>query len=96
MKNLLFFCFLGILRLNRFYFVLYTMAASFDIEQILSLIEKNVNISDLHLSGGESIAYRLNGEVIREEKAGKLSNESMELILRQLLAGNPQRFDKFL
>lgn len=72
------------------------MAASFDIEQILSLIEKNVNISDLHLSGGESIAYRLNWEVIREEKAGKLSNESMELILRQLLQGNPQRFDKFL
>lgn len=72
------------------------MAASFDIEQILALIEKNVNISDLHLSGGESIAYRLNGEVIREEQAGKLSNESMELILRQLLQWNPQRFDKFL
>ena len=72
------------------------MATNFDIEQILALIEKNVNISDLHLSGGESIAYRLNGEVVREEQAGKLSNESMELILRQLLAGNPQRFDKFL
>lgn len=72
------------------------MAPSFDIEQILVLIEKNVNISDLHLSGGESIAYRLNGEIIREEKAGKLSNESMELILRQLFAWNPQRFDKFL
>ncbi len=72
------------------------MATNFDIEQILALIEKNVNISDLHLSGGESIAYRLNGEVIREEQAGKLSNESMELLLRQLLAGNPQRFDKFL
>lgn len=72
------------------------MATNFDIEQILALIERNVNISDLHLSGGESIAYRLNGEVIREEQAGKLSNESMELILRQLLAGNPQRFDKFL
>lgn len=72
------------------------MAASFDIEQILTLIEKNSNISDLHLSGGESIAYRLNWEVIREEQAGKLSNESMELILRQLFAWNPQRFDKFL
>lgn len=72
------------------------MAASFDIEQILTLIEKNVNISDLHLSGGESIAYRLNGEVIREEQAWKLSNESMELIVRQLFAWNPQRFDKFL
>lgn len=93
---MLFLYFLDILRLNRFYFVLYTMAASFDIEQILSLIEKNVNISDLHLSGGESIAYRLNWEVIREEQAWKLSNESMELILRQLLQWNPQRFDKFL
>jgi len=72
------------------------MAASFDIEQILTLIEKNSNISDLHLSGGESIAYRLNWEIIREEQAGKLSNESMELILRQLFAWNPQRFDKFL
>jgi L-lysine 2,3-aminomutase len=36
------------------------MANSFDIEQILALIEKNPNISDLHLSGGESISYRMN------------------------------------
>jgi len=72
------------------------MANSFDIEQILALIEKNPNISDLHLSGWESIAYRNNGEIIREESAGKLSNESMEIVLRQLFQGNPQRFDKFL
>ena len=72
------------------------MANSFDIEQILALIEKNPNISDLHLSGGESISYRSNGEIIREETAGKLSNESMEIVLRQLFLGNPQRFDKFL
>jgi len=72
------------------------MINSFDIEQILSLIEKNPSISDLHLSWGESISYRMNGEIIREESAGKLSNESMELILRQLFQGNPQRFDKFL
>lgn len=72
------------------------MAVSFDIEQILALIEKNVNISDLHLSGGESIAYRLNGEIIREEKAGKLTNEIVEIILRQLFQWNPQRYDKFL
>lgn len=72
------------------------MANSFDIEQILALIEKNPNISDLHLSGWESISYRLNGEIIREETAGKLSNESMEIVLRQLFQWNPQRFDKFL
>lgn len=72
------------------------MANSFDIEQILALIEKNPNISDLHLSWGETISYRMNGEIIREETAGKLSNESMEIVLRQLFQGNPQRFDKFL
>ncbi len=72
------------------------MVPSFDIEQILALIEQNPNISDLHLSGGESIAYRLNGEIIREESAGKLGNETMEILLRQLFQWNPQRFDKFL
>ncbi len=72
------------------------MANSFDIEEILALIEKNPNISDLHLSGGESISYRSNGEIFREENAGKLSNESMEIVLRQLFQWNPQRFDKFL
>ncbi|HRU49910.1 MAG TPA: PilT/PilU family type 4a pilus ATPase [Candidatus Absconditabacterales bacterium] len=67
-----------------------------DIENILSLIAKNPNISDLHLSSGECISYRLNGEIIREESAGKMTAEGMELILRQLFHGNPQRFDKFL
>lgn len=67
-----------------------------DIEQILSLIAKNPNISDLHLSGGEVISYRLNGEIKREEKAWRLTTEAMEIILRQLFQWNPQRFDKFL
>lgn len=67
-----------------------------NIEEILIQIEKNANVSDLHLSGGESIAYRLNWEIIREEGAGKLTNESIEIILRQLFQWNPQRFDKFL
>lgn len=69
---------------------------SFDIESILTLISKNPNISDLHLSAWESIAYRLNGSIIREEQAGKLNQETMEIILRQLLQWNPQRYDKFL
>lgn len=67
-----------------------------DIESILALIAKNPNISDLHLSGGECISYRLNGEIVREEDAWKMTAESMEIILRQLFQWNPQRFDKFL
>jgi Tfp pilus assembly pilus retraction ATPase PilT len=69
---------------------------SFDIESILALISNNQNISDLHLSAWESIAYRLNWSIIREEQAGKLNQETMEIILRQLLLWNPQRYDKFL
>jgi len=67
-----------------------------NIEEVLALIAKNSNVSDLHLSGGEVISYRLNGEIIREKKAGVLSAETMEIILRQLFQWNPQRFDKFL
>lgn len=70
--------------------------ASVDIEKILALIAKNPNISDLHLSSGECISYRLNGEIVREENAGKLTSEWMEIILRQLFQWNPQRYDKFL
>ena len=83
-------------RNNSFNLYSQAMATTFDIEQILALIEKNFNISDLHLAGGESISYRLNGEIIKEESVGKLSNEAVEVILRQLFQGNPQRFDKFL
>ncbi len=67
-----------------------------DIESILKLIANNQNISDLHLSAGEFIAYRMNGEIIRKEEAWKIWEEAMEIILRQLFKNNPQRFDKFL
>lgn len=67
-----------------------------NIEQILSLIERNQNISDLHLSAWECISYRLNWEIIREQSAGQLNSENMEIILKQLFQWNPQRFDKFL
>lgn len=67
-----------------------------DIESILSMIETNHNISDLHLSSGENIAYRINGDVHREEKLWILTNENIELFLKQLFQWNPQRFNKFL
>lgn len=69
---------------------------SIDIEQILALVGNNPNVSDLHLSGGENIAYRINWEIIREKQAGKLTNEMMELIIKQLFESNMQRFDKFM
>ena len=67
-----------------------------DIESILKLIANNQNISDLHLSAGEFVAYRMNWEIIRKEELWKIWEEAMEIILRQLFKNNPQRFDKFL
>jgi len=77
-------------------FTLRMAESTFDIESILALIAKNPNISDLHLASWESIAYRLNGEIVREEKAWSMTQEMMEVILRQLFQWNPQRYDKFL
>ena len=67
-----------------------------DIESILKLIANNQNISDLHLSAGECIAYRLNGEIVRKEDLWKIWDENMEILLKQLFKNNPQRYDKFL
>ncbi len=66
------------------------------IDAILGLIEDNSNVSDLHISGGRSLAYRLNGDIVLQEKAGILSEETVELFLKQLFHGNPERFNKFL
>lgn len=67
-----------------------------DIESILRLIANNQNISDLHLSAGECVAYRLNGDIVRKEELWKISDENMEILLKQLFKNNPQRYDKFL
>jgi twitching motility protein PilT len=72
------------------------MTQSFAIDTILDLIEKNPHISDLHLAAEEVISYRLNGEIVREEDAGIMSVEAMELVIRHLLQKDPQRFDNYL
>ena len=72
------------------------MAHTFAIDTVLDLIEKNPNISDLHMSAGEVVSYRINGEIVREESAWVVSDESMELVIRHLLQKDPQRFDNYL
>lgn len=72
------------------------MSNTFAIDTILDLIEKNPHISDLHLSAGEVVSYRINGEIVREKEAGAVSDESMELVIRHLLQKDPQRFDNYL
>lgn len=68
----------------------------FDIEQILSLVEQNPNISDLHLSSGECVSYRINWEIQKVENSGIITSEWIEIILKQLFHWNTQRLEKFM
>ena len=68
----------------------------FDVEKILPIIEQNPNISDLHLSSGDSLSYRLNWEIIKRSDVWIMTTEWMEIVLKQLFQWNPQRFEKFL
>jgi twitching motility protein PilT len=72
------------------------MTNVFDVQKILEIAEANPNISDIHLSANQAVAFRINGEINRQEDAGVLGIEAMEIIIRQLLDGDPQRFDNFL
>ncbi len=67
-----------------------------DIEAILKLAENNSAISDIHMAWDEAIAFRINGDIKRYEEAWKLNSEAIEIILRQLMKGNPKSFDKFM
>lgn len=67
-----------------------------DIDNILSLIAWNPNISDLHLTSGGKSSYRLNGDIIKDVNIPLLDQEAMEILLKQLLHNNVQSFDKFI
>ena len=67
-----------------------------DIDSVLSEIAGNPNISDLHLTCSGRSCYRLNGDIVKDEKIPLINNENMEIILKQLFQNNAQNFDKFI
>ena len=67
-----------------------------DIDSVLSEIAGNPNISDLHLTCSGRSSYRLNGDIVKDEKIPLINNENMEIILKQLFQNNAQNFDKFI
>lgn len=67
-----------------------------DIDLILSEFAENPNISDLHLTCSGRSSYRLNWDIVKDEKIPLINNENMEIILKQLFQNNAQNFDKFI
>jgi Tfp pilus assembly pilus retraction ATPase PilT len=73
-----------------------TIATSrIDIDSILSALQ-DPNISDIHLTSSGRSSYRLNGDIIQDERIPLLDNETMENILKQLFQNNIQSLDKFI
>ena len=66
-----------------------------DIDAILVWLQ-DPNISDVHLTSSWKSSYRLNGEIIKDDKIPLLSDEHMEVIIKQLFQNNVQSMDKFV
>ena len=67
-----------------------------NIDNILGQISDKENISDIHLSTDEHIAFRINGEIKKITSSPKLTSEMLEIIIKQLLRWNQKAFEQFL
>ena len=61
------------------------MTGTINIDSILSQISDKEIISDIHLAADEYVALRINGEIKKLVDQPKLTDEAMEIILKQLM-----------
>ncbi len=66
-----------------------------NIHLLLQEIEKDDNISDLHLAAGEVAAVRYNGDILKLDDLSPITGEWMELTLKTLLQNTPESYTKF-
>lgn len=66
-----------------------------DIAGIISLANQNDKISDIHISAGDFLAFRFNGDIVKQTQYGKISSEFMELFLKHLMQSDTDRLAKF-
>lgn len=67
-----------------------------NIEAILSRISANSSVSDIHIGADDYISFRINWEIQKYDKIGKLPEEYIEIMLKHLMNGNQKMFEKFL
>ncbi len=67
-----------------------------NIEAILSKISSNDSVSDIHIGAEDYIAFRINGEIQKYDKIGKLPEEYVEIMLKHLMKGNQKAYEKFI
>lgn len=67
-----------------------------NIEAILSKISTNESVSDVHIWANDFIAFRINGEIQKYDKIGRLPEEYVEIMLKHLLKWNQKAYEKFV
>lgn len=69
---------------------------SINIEQILSQISWKDNVSDIHLSTGDYISFRVSWDIKKMENLPQLTQEMMELVVKQLMKWNTKAYEQFV
>lgn len=67
-----------------------------NIEAILQKISTNESVSDIHIWAEDYIAFRINGEIQKYDKIGKLPEEYVEIMLKHLMKWNQKAYEKFV
>ena len=66
------------------------------IDDVLTSISKNDTISDIHISWDEYISFRKNWDIIKYTKLPKITEEQMEIIIKQIMKWNIKAYEKFI
>lgn len=66
-----------------------------EITTLLDIIATDDRVSDLHISAGDYVAYRVNGDIVKQDQFGKITSEFMELFLKHLMQSDGDKLAKF-
>ncbi|AKH32951.1 Twitching mobility protein [candidate division SR1 bacterium Aalborg_AAW-1] len=66
-----------------------------DITTIIEMANQNEKVSDIHISAGDYLSFRITGDIVKQTQYGKISSEFMELFLKHLMQSDTDRIAKF-
>jgi Tfp pilus assembly pilus retraction ATPase PilT len=65
------------------------------LQPILQVLEEDTLISDIHLATDEFIAYRRNGDIVRQEGGERIGAEAIQQVLKELMYHDEKRYNTF-
>lgn len=66
-----------------------------EITTLIDMMATNDSISDLHVSAADYVAYRINGDIVKQTQFWVISSEFMELFLKHLMQSDSDKIAKF-